>query len=437
MVALVSPNNPTGQILGGDVLEHIAAAAPGALIVLDHAYVEFADRDHDLTGVALELPNALVVRTLSKAWGLAGLRTGYAMGAPEVIAWLAAAGNPYAVAGPSAALAWHRLGMAQDDVAAFAARARTERALLAEALAAHGATPTPSQANFAFARHPDPVWVRDVMAGQGVAIRAWPGDAERADALRISCPGDPGALERAVGALELLAPEAVLFDMDGVLVDVSRSYRAAILATAAHFGVEITRDQISTSKREGHANNDWSLTRQLIRDHGASPCPTLEAVTEVFEGLYQGDAQTPGLREREALTVDRGWLERLAAKTRLGIVTGRPRADADFALERHDLADLFEVVVCMEDTEQPKPDPAPVLSACEAMGIERAWFIGDTPDDMAAARAATLGEGPCRVLGLGILAPDEPAPTSTTRALLEAGAGRVLGALDEFIERLP
>src|SRR5688572_2040510 len=103
MIALVTPNNPTGEVATLDDLRRLASAAPHALVVLDHAYVEFADED--LTAAALELPNVVVVRTFSKAWGLAGCRVGYAVGPSPIIRALRAAGGPYSVSSASLAIA--------------------------------------------------------------------------------------------------------------------------------------------------------------------------------------------------------------------------------------------------------------------------------------------------------------------------------------------
>ncbi len=105
-VFIVSPNNPTGSVATGADLERIAARTP--LLVLDAAYTEFAAED--LTRVALDLGNAVVIRTMSKAYGLAGLRVGYLLGPPELVAEIGAHGNPYPVASISSTLATTRLG---------------------------------------------------------------------------------------------------------------------------------------------------------------------------------------------------------------------------------------------------------------------------------------------------------------------------------------
>lgn len=82
LVAMISPNNPTGRTATASDLERVAEAASnvnsganfGAMVVLDHAYVEYSD--HDLTSVAQRFDNVVTVRTFSKAWGLAGCRVG-------------------------------------------------------------------------------------------------------------------------------------------------------------------------------------------------------------------------------------------------------------------------------------------------------------------------------------------------------------------------
>jgi len=122
VVAVVSPNNPTGSVATLGAVRRVAAAAPNALVVLDHVYVEYADED--LTPALLDLPNVLVLRTLSKAWGLAGCRVGYAVGSPYVIAVLRAAGGPYTVAAPSIALALAQLERGAEPLRDHAARVR-------------------------------------------------------------------------------------------------------------------------------------------------------------------------------------------------------------------------------------------------------------------------------------------------------------------------
>lgn len=434
VIAVVSPNNPTGEVIDAQVLNALSQAAPHAVIILDHAYVEFAHERYDLTQLGLMLPNVIVVRTFSKAWGLAGLRVGFALGQAPLIDCLRAAGNPYAVAGPSLALAAAQRQEGQAKVQRFVERARVEREQLSVALEAVGALQTSSQANFVFGRSPRALFIRDVMAGLGISIRAYPDKPALSDALRISCPGDDEGMRRLEGAFDALEPEVLLFDMDGVMVDVSTSYREAIFKTAARFGVKVHGAQITEAKHRGDANNDWILTHRLLEDAGVEV--ELAQVIEIFESYYQGDEAQLGLWTTEQLLTDRAQLAALKARGfRLGIVTGRPRRDAHRLLIHAKLDDLFEQVICMEDAPN-KPDPAPIALAMERMGARTAWMFGDTPDDMRSARAATRAHA-LHIVPWGIIAPQElPHQETATAALVASGAARVFEHMTQALHEL-
>lgn len=197
LIALVSPNNPTGRVLSADDLERIAAAAPGAMIMLDAAYAEFTE--HDLTDRALALPNVVVIRTFSKAYGLAGLRLGYALGPATMINWLRAAGGPYPTGGISLALGDIALRDGPDQ--SYIDRVREERRALVALLTELGARPIPSEANFVAARFTNADTVRIALARRGIAVRGFPHDPALNDLLRITCPGDPADFARLTAAL--------------------------------------------------------------------------------------------------------------------------------------------------------------------------------------------------------------------------------------------
>ncbi len=424
MISVISPNNPTGEVATAADLRRLSDAASHALIVLDLAYGEFADED--LTPTALSLPNAVVLRTLSKAWGMAGLRVGYVLGPSHVLGWLRALGQPYAVSGPSLLMASIRMEEGEADSQAYVRRVRDERRELSALLSELGARPTPSQGNFVFARTPRARWIREGLAGLGISVRAWPGHPELDGCVRITCPGDEQALARLRAALRAtLVPQALLFDMDGPLADVSGSYRQAVIETAGRWGVTVTAEDIAAAKARGNANNDGVLTRELLRERGVDV--SLEEVTGRFERIYQGTQELPGLWTRETLVPSRALLERLAARLPLAVVTGRPRQDATRFLRKQGVEGLFRVVVCTEDGRL-KPDPAPVRRALELLGVRSAWMIGDKPDDMGAARAAG-------VVPLGVSSPGETPERAD--GLRQAGAARVLARLDLLEEMLP
>ena len=203
VVVVVTPNNPTGAVATLAQVRRLAAAAPNALLVIDHVYVEYADED--LTPGVSTLPNALVLRTFSKAWGLAGCRVGYAVGSPYVIGVLRAAGGPYSVAAPSIALALAQLERGEGALRAHVARIRTERGLLTARLAAAGGglAPQPSQANFVLVECGGRAQaIRAALAERGVVVRDFPGRPGLETSLRITLPGTPTDFERLCAALD-------------------------------------------------------------------------------------------------------------------------------------------------------------------------------------------------------------------------------------------
>ncbi len=426
LVFVVSPNNPTGAVASRAAVEELARRLPQALILVDHAYVEYAAPEHDLTLSALALPNVVVFRTFSKAWGAAGLRVGYALGDPRVMRWLRTLGQPYPVAAPSLAMVDRLLRRNAAPPLDTVAEVQQNRQRLGDVLAGLGVESLPSQANFVLARFGDSAWIRRALVSLGIGVRPFPGRGELEPWLRITVPGDAAAFARLEAGLRtVLAPDAVLFDLDGVLADVSGSYREAIRCTAASFGVELAPADISRAKAVGNANNDWELTRRLLSQRGVS-APEEEVVAR-FEALYQGSGGTTGLHLNETLLAAPDDLRRMAARRPLAIVTGRPLADARRFLDRHGVADCFATMVTMEDGPA-KPDPTPVLLALERLGVRHAWMLGDTPDDVVAARAAG-------VLPIGVVAPGD---STVTRAALEsAGAARVLTDLGQLGGVLP
>jgi len=420
VIAVVSPNNPTGAVATAADIRCLAEAAPNALVLLDHVYVEYADED--LTPAVIDLANVVVLRTLSKAWGLAGCRIGYAIGSPEVIATLRIAGAPYSVAAPSVALALRQLSGGGERLQTHVTRVREEREELRARLTALGLEPLPSQANFILAEcgvlAP---FLTAALAALGVIVRGFPNRPGLTSAIRITLPGGAAEFERLIDAFEtVLSPEALLFDMDGVLADVQQSQRAAIAATAGSFGAPVTSAQVATAIRSGDAANDWVVTQRLIETGGYAA--SLDDVTARYQSLYLS------LRERERLIPSGALLERLAARRPLALVTGRPRAEAQWFLDRAGVASLFRTLVAMEDA-RPKPDPASLRLALERLGVRHAWMIGDTPDDVRGARQAG-------VLPLGVVAPGDD-PSLAGAALRDAGVAHVLDRLSDLLELLP
>ncbi|HPM77819.1 MAG TPA: aminotransferase class I/II-fold pyridoxal phosphate-dependent enzyme [bacterium] len=425
IVTVITPNNPTGETATAADLERLSSAMPEALLVVDLAYTQFAD--DDLTDAALHLPNAIALHTFSKAWGMAGLRVGFAAGPAQLIHYLRRAGLPFPVSNISLQLAadWYSAGrQAMND---YVKQARSERKRMQQLLIELGFATSDSQGNFIFVLTTQAPWLRDALAGLGIAVRLISAERDFPGGLRITCPGDEATFRRLAHALRTIArPQAIIFDMDGVLADDSQSYRQAVVDTAKTYGIGLTTADVTREKARGDANNEWIVTQRLLAAHSVRA--DLAEVTERFEVIYQGTDDRSGLWTAESLLIEKGWLKRLAARLPLAIVTGRPRHDAERFLHQHGIAELFQTVVCMEDAPL-KPDPAPVRLCLEELNCATAWMIGDTPDDIQASRRAG-------VLPLGVVSPADDRATIEP-LLYQAGAARVLQSLAEVEDYLP
>jgi histidinol-phosphate aminotransferase len=199
LIFVCSPNNPTGTALSREDLERLINLAPAdAVIVLDEAYAEFADR---APGVRLHTghPNLCVLRTFSKAYGLAGLRVGYAVTQPPLAGPLREYLAPFGVsniaqAAARAVLAHHEL---YADRIAFVI---AERRRLTTAIRALGWPVADSQANFVWLRAgADAEVLAGELAGAGISVRCYPGAGlritigtpEENDCLLASLARDP------------------------------------------------------------------------------------------------------------------------------------------------------------------------------------------------------------------------------------------------------
>ncbi|MDX1579124.1 MAG: histidinol-phosphate transaminase, partial [Gemmatimonadota bacterium] len=197
LVVAITPHNPTGASIDTSTLLALADALPSEVTLLvDLAYAEFADEDPTVT--LLDRGGVLLVRTLSKAWGLAGLRVGYVLGDADVVAKVRETGPPFPLSGPSLWLAERALALGRRVTEPYVDAVRSERARLAKALEDLGAEPFPSQANFVLARLHDAraVWSR--LDRAGVRVRRFDHSPEL---LRFTLPGDAEAFDTLLAAL--------------------------------------------------------------------------------------------------------------------------------------------------------------------------------------------------------------------------------------------
>ena len=222
--------------------------------------------------------------------------------------------------------------------------------------------------------------------------------------------------------MDKLNVDTILFDIDGVLVDVSQSYRIAIAKTTEFFTCEkIDMEEIQALKEQTGFNNEWDLTEELVKQRGKTV--EKQTIIDKFQEYYLGTNGQKGLIENETWLLDKDLLTRLSENFKLGIITGRPKDEADIALDVAGVKDYFKVIIAMEDVTKGKPDPQGINMAMEKLGGEKAIYIGDVSDDIRAAKNAG-------VIAVGCMPPETK--ENRREVLNDVGAIIVLNKVDEI-----
>jgi HAD superfamily phosphatase len=220
----------------------------------------------------------------------------------------------------------------------------------------------------------------------------------------------------------------IVFDMDGVLAEVTESYRETIIQTVRHFtGRTIQPGLIQQYKNMGGWNNDWMLSQRICADLGAPV--EYAAVIAQFNHLFLGD-NFDGLITREVWVPQSGLLERLASRFDLAIFTGRPLEDAGITLRRNASSITFDPMITMESVSEPKPSPQGLKMIREMRPGAPLYYVGDTVDDARSSRAAA-------VPFIGIAARANPLHHELTELLTSEGAIAVLDNVNELEGVLP
>ncbi len=213
--------------------------------------------------------------------------------------------------------------------------------------------------------------------------------------------------------------QMLVFDMDGVLVEVGESYRETLVLTVKHFTQQtITRDSIQEYKNQGGWNNDWSLSQKICRDFGFEiPYAT---IVEYFNYLFLDQ----GMIHRERWIPRDGLLARLAEKFEFAIFTGRTTQEAEITLAREGLRDRF-LLVTANDVEREKPAPDGLLKIAAMHPSKKLLYIGDTVDDARCAKAAY-------VPFIGVAARHSPRRDDLVKLLNMEGAIQVIEDINEI-----
>ncbi len=202
MVWICAPSNPIGNRVADDTVDAIIAATDG-LVVIDAAYAEFADTDW--SSRVGRNHNVIVLRTLSKAYGIAGARVGYAMAHPDLISAIDGIRPPGSISSASVALGVAALRN-PDRMNETVREVVTLRTALANSLTGVGLRTLPSLTNFVLCEvGPQAHAVAEKLMGEGLVVRKFPSPGPLAEYLRFTVRSAP-AQARLIKTLERYLP---------------------------------------------------------------------------------------------------------------------------------------------------------------------------------------------------------------------------------------
>jgi HAD superfamily phosphatase len=218
-------------------------------------------------------------------------------------------------------------------------------------------------------------------------------------------------------------PEIIVFDVDGVLVDVHESFHVTVLETVRFFtGKRVTHRQLHEWKNRSGYNDDWKLSTAWVQSLGGKQ--QFDQVKEKFLEFYWGK-NGDGNATREKWLLGRQALGRLAKKAELGIFTGRVWQELDYTLDRYKMRQYFRKIVTVEEVSKPKPDPQGLLKILDGRPPNSAIYLGDNIDDALASKAAG-------VPFLGILRHRTDERRQRAPKLKELGAMAILSHVSEL-----
>lgn len=223
----------------------------------------------------------------------------------------------------------------------------------------------------------------------------------------------------------------LIFDMDGVLVDTRNSYCKLLVDCYNHFtGKTITYEKdVIPIKQSGGYNNDWDILALLFKRGGYAV--EYKAIQDFYKQNYCNDKYEGYINIEEPI-LDRDYVKGLAEDYNLTIFTGRYEYEAHYTLKRFGIEKYFSMVIGADSVgeDHQKPDPKGANIIKSSVTSDRIYYMGDTVDDMHAAKSAG-------VIGVGCLPPQDKSQTLKDRLKAE-GAYAVLNStveLKDFLKK--
>jgi HAD superfamily hydrolase (TIGR01548 family) len=184
-----------------------------------------------------------------------------------------------------------------------------------------------------------------------------------------------------------LTPKILIFDIDGVLIDVRGTYWRSALETVRYLsGKRVTYAELHKWKSKPGYNDDWRMTADWVTSLGR---PTTYAEARAaFEKFYWGTDGKPGNVRNEKFLITPGQVQRWARRFELNLFTGRTRQEFSFTFDSWPSAAHFRTVITMDDVKNIKPHPEGLFKILGQRDPSTALYMGDNVDDALAARDA-------------------------------------------------
>jgi HAD superfamily phosphatase len=209
-------------------------------------------------------------------------------------------------------------------------------------------------------------------------------------------------------------PQILIFDVDGVLVDVRGTYWRSALDTVRHLsGRRVTYAQLHRWKAKPGYNDDWRMTADWVTALGTTV--TYEQAKTAFNKFYWGTKKNPGNIRNEKLIITPKQISAWAARYELNLFTGRNRREFSFTFDHWPAVHHFRKVITMDDVTRIKPHPEGLHKILAGRNPATALYLGDNIDDALAARDA-------RVPFMAIIAPGEHGYRGRAAAFRKLGA---------------
>ena len=394
IIYIASPNNPTGSVINENDLIKIIEKAKDKAIIIDETYANYSNKT--FKNLVNKYDNLFLVRSFSKDFALAGLRLGCIISNKQNIDELKKVISPFSV--NKIAM---KAGISALDDADYFKKIKQEilksKAYLTTFFEKIGATVYPSEANFLLIDLKDKAqYIYNRLRKENISVKLFKKGSLLENHIRLTIPTIKG-----VEKIEnILQPKPFLvFDMDGVIIDASMSYRLAIAKTYEYFAKkEISSKEIQDAKNLGGLNNDWDLTQYLLKKEGINV--EYEKIVEKFQELYWADGN--GYINNETLLFDENMIKELSKSYNLAIFTGRLQKEAMFALKKFNIDKYFCPIITTDDIPQGKGKPDSFgLNLIKSNTISnKYYYFGDTIDDIKSALGANY-------VATGVLPPSD------------------------------